>query len=599
MNPGREQSSRAGKLVKQVVLRQLPTVLIAACISLLWPGYGLNGSEEFLSICAVVFTVAGGQLVLLGLIAKRLVRSLVNKETQVTKENLRTVLRFAVTSSLAAFSLSVLLSAVLFVVASYLIGLGAFTFLIEREPVYVLIQVAFLVVVYINSRIEIRCIAIELLVPSDFVQVARKIKPGRAALWVLLISSGVAVFLSAFVAQEIVTASYMQNARSEYNSLLEAVVQAGQLLPGEDVASVVDSLSPVESITPFVLSDGTATVGISVSEEERFSLSLYVIALMIVALIVAALVAAWFGARLVRFSKGVVDYLEVIPDNRVGPRSASFTPGCRRFNQTMIAAQNKYIADRDQLHNTIKEGRESRDKKSQIFAGMSHDLRGPLNSIIGFTDLLLKGIGGELNRAQMATLSHISQESERLMVLIGDILDTAKLDADRFELDLRWIPSVEILTECSAGANRLVANKSVTFESRLEPGLPPVKVDKDRITRALLSIVSRAVDSMDGGTITLKASKVRGVGEHVKILRVDIIDSGRKIGDAARTRIFRIFNELGGVTQEATGGMGLGLSLARRIVRLHGGEVEVSYTEDRKLTFIVVLPIDDTNEESS
>ena len=183
-------------------------------------------------------------------------------------------------------------------------------------------------------------------------------------------------------------------------------------------------------------------------------------------------------------------------------------------------------------------------------------------------------------------------------MLIGDILDTAKMDAGRFELERVWVPSVEILIECELSAQRLVASKEVGFVAKFEPGLPPVLVDKDRIGRALLSLIARVVDAMEVGTVIFKASRVRKSKKTSEGLRVEIIDSQKAVDPARRERIEAVFNVLEDSDMDGESGeMGLGLSLARRILKLHGGDVVVRKGPDDELVISVTVPLDEAGDE--
>jgi signal transduction histidine kinase len=240
----------------------------------------------------------------------------------------------------------------------------------------------------------------------------------------------------------------------------------------------------------------------------------------------------------------------------------------------------------------IEERRKTREKKAKVFASMSHDLRGPLNSIVGFSDLLLKGIDGELSAEQRSAVIDISREAERLLVLTGDILDTAKLDAGRFEIERVWVPIIELLTACEEGAGRFVAAKGISFRTALRPGMPPVLVDKERIVGVLLGLVSRAADAMDGGSLLLGARQVSSLEEGRDYVLLELVDEGGRADPAWREHAFDVYASLEGVAIPGeNGGLALGLALVERILRLHGGELAVAAGADEPV-FTVVLPLD-------
>ncbi len=325
-------------------------------------------------------------------------------------------------------------------------------------------------------------------------------------------------------------------------------------------------------------------------------------ALIFAAALLGALAAAglrsWLWTRL----SARVAAIEALPDRAVPPLPPGPIRELTDLDRTISALAARFskpaAADGDAATDT----RSSRERKAQVFAGMSHDLRSPLNSVVGFTDLLLKGMDGELRPAQRAKVAIIAEAAERLLVQIGDILDTARLDAGRFEIERAWVPSVEILTECAAGAERLVASKNVIFRSRLQPGLPPVRVDKSRIVQALLSLVARAVEATERGVILLEAKRLPGGGG----LRVEIGDPEGAVGADRRARIARAWR----IAQDSWDGLGasgaisaelgpaaLGLSLARRMVALHGGTVAAGTDPGDRVLFALTLPLDSDPDE--
>jgi signal transduction histidine kinase len=237
--------------------------------------------------------------------------------------------------------------------------------------------------------------------------------------------------------------------------------------------------------------------------------------------------------------------------------------------------------------------------KTEFFAGMSHDLRSPLNSVIGFTDLLLKGMEGPLTEEQTKRVGLISSEAQKLMILISDILDTSKLEAGRLEIDRKWVPSVEILTECTVESERLVGTKPIVFRSSLIPGLPPVYVDKSRLCQTLVSLVSRVIDMIEGGTITLKTSLEQNEFGGGSRLRVDLVDTSRNLEKAKRDQIRNAFSASEGIlTTAKAGSLGLGMALAREVLLLHSGELRVLDPDSPESIFGIILPLEEVKEEN-
>jgi len=432
----------------------------------------------------------------------------------------------------------------------------------------------------------------------------------------------------------------IEAASAGYSRVAEGVFGTPPLLEAEALRGLVDTLTPFDEAAPFALvgpfldqmirdptlvfalmeanedhqpagaavdpvsgrgmvwtSAGGSKAGIRLWLPADPGLPGLIASLVLAVSLLSVLAAAGLGARLRSLLAVRVAAIEALPDRR--------PPALPPVAIREMAALDRAIEDfgagfeppEPASDAQAPAGGDARERTAQVFAGMSHDLRGPLNSVVGFTDLLLKGIDGELTAAQRASVAVIAEDAERLLVRIGDILDTARLDAGRFEIERAWVPSVEILTECATGAERLVASKDVTFESRLQPGLPPVWVDKSRIVQALLSLVARALEATDHGVIVLEARRLPGMGG----LRVEIGDPEMAVGAARRA----VIEEAWEIAREDWGSLGraadvsaelgpaaLGLSLARRMVELHGGFVAATAGPEDRVLFALTLPLD-------
>jgi len=235
---------------------------------------------------------------------------------------------------------------------------------------------------------------------------------------------------------------------------------------------------------------------------------------------------------------------------------------------------------------------EAQQLKTQFLASMSHDLRSPLNSILGFSEVLLGGLDGPLLEPQRESVLAIQRAGDDLLRLLTDVLDSARLEAGRLELRRAWTPSVEIVTEAVRRGKTIAAergDRALSIEVELQPGLPPVYVDSDRVVQAVVGLFGHAARVMDGGTIRLRARVAQADAEHGAQVRIEVTDTGGDIPESDRERIFEAFRGARGGVRLA--GLGLGLALARSLVRAHGGEVSVASAADGT-TFTVALPTD-------
>jgi signal transduction histidine kinase len=230
--------------------------------------------------------------------------------------------------------------------------------------------------------------------------------------------------------------------------------------------------------------------------------------------------------------------------------------------------------------------------KTMFMASMSHDLRSPLNSILGFSELLLSGIGGPLSDAQRESVALIRRSGAQLLELLNDIIDAARFGAGRMPLRRAWTPSVEILTEAVRQGREMIEQragaKPFAIETRLQPGLPPLFVDRERVVQAVVCLFRHATHAMDGGTITLEARVSRDEGDE-RVL-VDVSDEGGGLREPERERIFHAFRAMTSLSGRRIGGLGLSLALASSLVRAHGGDLSFRARPRTGTTFSVSIP---------
>ncbi len=340
------------------------------------------------------------------------------------------------------------------------------------------------------------------------------------------------------------------------------------------------------------LADGEGIVGIKFEPDVDRKSWLIVIATLMVAVFGCGLVTTLGSVGIKRWLTRLATRMEEIPHGKKKNVTSESPTEISAVEQELSRLENRFFSLHGAQINAIETGHYSREMKTQFFAGMSHDLRSPLNSVIGFTELLLKGMEGPIEDKPHKALLSISRESERLIVLVADILDTSKLKAGRLDLEQRWVPSVEILTECGTVARKLIGDRPIELYSELEPGLPPVYVDAARIRQALLDLVSRVIDSMERGTITLRASRERHEDTPEGWLKVVILDNRRAIPHGERKRFNRAVNAVDGAfSPEDAGGLALGIALARDIVGLHGGTLSADSDRQQGIVFTVSLPL--------
>ncbi len=221
--------------------------------------------------------------------------------------------------------------------------------------------------------------------------------------------------------------------------------------------------------------------------------------------------------------------------------------------------------------------------KSEFLANMSHELRTPLNAIIGFSQVLKDEMFGPLNARQSEYVGDVLTSGQHLLSLINDILDLAKVEAGRMELQ----PSTFVLPTLLENALSLMRERAtrqgITLTGDVDPSLELLEGDERKIKQVLFNLLTNAVKfTPAGGSVTLAA---RPDGDDVAI---SVRDTGVGISPADQARIFEEFYQAGaGRTQEGTG---LGLALTRRLVEVHGGRLTVESALGEGSTFTVTLP---------
>ena len=224
--------------------------------------------------------------------------------------------------------------------------------------------------------------------------------------------------------------------------------------------------------------------------------------------------------------------------------------------------------------------------KSEFLANMSHELRTPLNAVIGFSEVLLQRMFGALNDKQDEYLKDIYASGQHLLSLINDILDLSKIEAGRMEL----VPALFHLPSALDNAVTLVreraARHGIALHLDLDPRLGELVGDERKVKQVLLNLLSNAVKfTSEGGQISLKASRRDGAVE------VAVTDTGIGIAHEDQAAIFEEFRQVGSDETRKQEGTGLGLTLAKKFVELHGGRIWVESEVGRGSTFTFTLPV--------
>jgi signal transduction histidine kinase len=278
----------------------------------------------------------------------------------------------------------------------------------------------------------------------------------------------------------------------------------------------------------------------------------------------------------------------------------------------MFAKQREKVVEAKKRAETMNRA------KSEFLANMSHELRTPLNHIIGFTELVAGKKVGDLNETQKDYLDDVLQSSQHLLSLINDILDLAKIESGKTELSFKEI-SPERLLEGSLHMFREKALKQGIDLSLQVNGIPKaIRADERKFKQIIYNLLSNAVKfTPDGGEVTLQAREVdclvrRGrrrddpdafriidseikssdIDGTMRCIEVSVTDTGIGIAPENLKRVFNSFEQVDSSGSRVYQGTGLGLSLVRQLVEMHGGRVYAeSEGTEKGSTFRFLLPM--------
>ena len=223
--------------------------------------------------------------------------------------------------------------------------------------------------------------------------------------------------------------------------------------------------------------------------------------------------------------------------------------------------------------------------KSEFLASMSHELRTPLNAIIGFSEVLLERMFGELNERQDDYLRDIWSSGKHLLELLNDILDLSKIEAGQMVLNRSQFAVRESLEYCLSMVRERALKQRISLSLEADPQVGVLDADRLRFRQVVLNMLSNAVKfTPEGGRVGVRAS-IRG-----QDLVVEVTDTGQGVPAEDRQRIFDAFQQ-GARHPEQTEGTGLGLTLSKRILELHGGRIWVESETGQGSTFGIALPV--------
>lgn len=222
-----------------------------------------------------------------------------------------------------------------------------------------------------------------------------------------------------------------------------------------------------------------------------------------------------------------------------------------------------------ELRGTNQKLAEANRLKSEFLASVSHEFRTPMNAIIGYSKLMLDGLDGDLTTQQRTDLFRVAQAADNLLGIINGLLDFAKIEAGRMDVQPTRFALREIVAEVMALLAERAQAKHVVLRAELDSQLPIAWADRHQIRQVLTNLAANAVKFTAVGEIVISAASLD------EAIQVTVADTGEGVPADSQEIIFHEFRQVDGSSSRRHGGTGLGLAIARRLVTMNGGRIWV------------------------
>jgi two-component system sensor histidine kinase/response regulator len=315
---------------------------------------------------------------------------------------------------------------------------------------------------------------------------------------------------------------------------------------------------------------------------------------LVLALLIAP--AIWYGAgRLLRPLLVLRDTIRRFRDN---PETTQAVPVTRAdeigdlatdFND-MVDARRRAAEERNRANAELSgkniELENALKAKDRFLATMSHELRTPLNAILGFTGTLLMRLPGSLNAGQEKQLQTVQTSARHLLALINDLLDLAKIDAGKIELNLELMDCGSVIEEAAATLRPMAEQKGLRFEFAGPGGALLAQTDRRALTQIALNLINNAIKFTERGSVEVEIN-LRGSG----VLEVGVKDTGIGIRAEDQSKVFEAFTQFDPTARRQHEGTGLGLHLSQKLAGLLGGSIRMRSDYGKGSTFTLCLPL--------
>jgi len=224
--------------------------------------------------------------------------------------------------------------------------------------------------------------------------------------------------------------------------------------------------------------------------------------------------------------------------------------------------------------------------KSQFLANMSHEFRTPLNAILGYTSMLLKGVTGELTPHQRRNLERVDSNAHHLLAIINDILDISRIEAGKMPLTVSRFDLKDLVAEVLSEVEPIISRSRLEVTSEQAADVPPLKTDRQKIKQIVINFLTNAIKFTPQGSVEVRTEYVESRDE----IAVSVADTGIGVSLADRDRIFEDFRQADNSPTREYTGAGLGLAICRRLAGMLDGRITLDSEVGRGSTFTLVVP---------
>jgi len=258
---------------------------------------------------------------------------------------------------------------------------------------------------------------------------------------------------------------------------------------------------------------------------------------------------------------------------------------------TLVSSSIRDISERKRVEQTLQEKNvqleEASLAKDLFLATMSHELRTPLNAIIGFTGTLLMKLPGPLNANQEKQLRTVQTSARHLLSLINDLLDLAKIESGKVELNLEPVVCQSVMQDVATALRPVAESKGLKFEVNVPAHDVVIRTDRRALNQIVINLANNAVKFTEHGSVRLELGRRRDGGR--ELTEMIVADTGGGIHPEDQAKLFQAFAQLGGASRRRTEGTGLGLHLSQKLAELLGGRITLQSEFGRGSRFTLVL----------